>query len=154
MLSTDVTQMATYGSYKESPTTYVVENVRYYQYMEVHFHFECTVSDNLYVQLRKCGLDNPPKSLAPHNYFEKETRNHHAYYGLDPAVLRHLPGEDSPYFKVIDEGPDLKQFAVIRLHFDEERNKLKIFGVNNGAIQVEGDNCKLTFTIKAMLMIG
>ena len=148
MLSTDVTQMATYGSYKESPTTYVVENVRYYQYMEVHFHFECTVSDNLYVQLRKCGLDNPPKSLAPHNYFEKEARDHHVYYGLDPAILRRLPREDLPYFKVIDV--DLKHYAVIRLHFDEMEDRLEIFNVNNGAIQVEGDNHKLTFTIKAM----
>lgn len=133
---------------KQSPTTYVVKDVRYYQYMEVHFYFECQVSDDLYVQLRKCGYDNPPKNLAPHNYFEKETQNHHVYYGLDPAVIRQLPGNDSPYFKVIDV--PLSHYAIIKLHFDEMRNRLKIFNVNNGSIQVEGDKHKLTFKIKEM----
>ncbi len=140
----------THGSYDEgSPTTYVLKDVRYYHYMEVHFYFECRVSDNLYVQIRKCGMDNPPKELAPHNYFEKETRNHHVYYGLDPAVLRQLPGNDGPYFKVIDLGPDLHQYGIIRLKFDEERKWLKIFGVG-GDIQVEGTNHKLTFTVNAL----
>ena len=96
---------------EEPPSTYVIENVHYYRYMEVHFYFECHVSDNLYVQIRKCSNDNPPKSLAPHNYFEKITRNHHAYYGLDPAVLRQLPGNNSPYFKVIDVGPDFNRYG-------------------------------------------
>lgn len=140
---------ATYSSDEESPTTYVVENVWCCHYMEVHFHFECQVSDDLYVQIRKCAFDNPPKRLAPHNYFEKETRNHHVYYGLDPAVLRDLPARnDTPYFKVIDT--DLKQYAIITLHFDEQQNRLEIFDVNDGAIQVEGNNHKLIFTIKAM----
>lgn len=144
---------ATYGS-DESTATYVVKNVRYYQYMEVHFYFECKVSDNLYVQLRKCGMDNPPRSLAPHNYFEKETRNHHVYYGLDPSILRPLPREDSPYFKVIDWGPDLKQIAIVRLHFDEKQNRLEIFKGSDGSIQVKGDSCKLIFTIKSMTVAG
>ena len=139
-----------YGS-DSGDGTYVIKNIRYYHYMEVHFHFECYVSDNLYVQIRKCGMDNPPKSLAPHNYFEKETRNHHVYYGLDPAILCQLPGNDSPYFKVIDQGPDLSQYGIVKLHFDEEKNWLKIFGVNRGAIQLEGSNHKLTFTVKALV---
>ena len=135
---------------EESPSTYVVENVHYYRYMEVHFYFECHVSDNLYVQMRKCSNDNPPKSLAPHNYFEKITRNHHAYYGLDPAVLRQLPGNNSPYFKVIDMGPDFNQYGIIHLHFDEKKNRLEIFDVNDEDIQVEGNSHKLIFTVKVL----
>jgi hypothetical protein len=145
----------TYGSDsdEESPTTYVVENVHCCRYMEVHFYFECLVSDNLYVQIRKCSTDNPPKSLAPHNYFEKETQKHHMYKGLDPAVLRDLsPGNhNTPYFKVIDMGPDFNQYGIIHLHFDEEKNRLQIFDVNDGeTIEVEGNSRKLTFTVKAL----
>ena len=40
--------------------------------------------------------------------------------------------------------------VLLGLHFDEEKNWLKIFGVNRGAIQLEGSNHKLTFTVKTL----
>lgn len=124
----------------------VVEKVFYYSYMEIHFFFQCDVSEDLYIQLRKSPDDNPPRRLAPHNYFTKVTKDHHVYYGLDPTVLRKIPNElshSSPYFKVIDM--TLSQITMVYLEFDEQNNRLKI--VKDEDFCVVGDSHKLSFIV-------
>ena len=40
--------------------------------------------------------------------------------------------------------------AIIHLHFDEKKNRLEIFDINDKDIQVEGNSHKLIFTVKVL----
>lgn len=121
-----------------------------HQYVNVHFHFDCKVSEKLYVQIRKGSTDNPPRALAPHNYFEKIDRGHHVYYGLDPAILAPIPvhPNNTPYFKVIDGGGEKGQYGIYTVSYDYHKMTIDIG--NRRDVRVEWNEREVIFTIRKL----
>ena len=121
-----------------------------HRYLNIHFHFNCEVSEELYVQIRKHPWDNPPRSLAPHNYFEKLDKENHVYYGLDPVILAPIPSNPgcTAYFKVIDEGGERPhKYAIFHIDYDYSNLKIDTSG-SDVTVEKKGRR-EIHFTINA-----
>lgn len=121
-----------------------------HHYLNVHFHFKCEVSEELYVQIRKHPCDNPPRNLAPHNYFQKVDKENHVYYGLDPVILAPIPNNPgcTAYFKVIDQGGERPQYAIFNVDYDYSNLKIDTSGSD---VTIEKKGChEIHFTINTL----